>query len=223
VEPVSLVLLAIALSLDSLMVGLVYGARRIRLPLGAIVVVSLSTGLLLFAAMAGGAAIATLLSPLVAQRTGALLLALVGLWVIYQTYMSGPTEPIEPEGSGSAPDAAKDVTIKVVSIKLGSVGIVVKILREPGAADMDRSGHISLGEAWILGIALALDSVAAGLGAGMAGFSPYGLPLAAAAGSFGVLWLGSRAAYRFPARLKGSWAMVHGLVLVALGLYRMVS
>lgn len=77
-------------------------------------------------------------------------------------------------------------------------------------------------EAWVLGVALALDSVAAGLGAAMAGFSPVGLPMTAAGGSLALMLIGSRGARFLPFRLEGRWAMLHGLVLVGLGLYRMV-
>ncbi|HLN60274.1 MAG TPA: sporulation membrane protein YtaF [Symbiobacteriaceae bacterium] len=218
---ISLVLLALALSLDSLTVGLLYGARGIKLSWSAMLVVSLATGFLLAAAMGGGRLVATWLAPTTAQRLGALLLTGVGLWITYQTWRNG----------GSAADGATapavatpaEETRKVWRLKLGSVGIVIEILREPGSADLDRSGHISLSEAWFLGIALALDSVAAGLGAAMAGFSPLGLPLAAAGGSLGLMFMGSRGARLLPFRLEGRWAMLHGVVLVLLGLYRMVA
>jgi putative sporulation protein YtaF len=220
VELISLVLLAMALSLDSLTVGLLYGARGIKLSFSAVAIVSLASGLLLAAAMLGGHAMARVLAPAIAQRLGALLLTGVGLWITYQTWRSNrpggrpaPAPPVATAAAGAR---------RVWRLRLGSVGIVIEILREPGAADIDRSGHISLTEACFLGVALALDSVAAGLGAAMAGFSPVGLPLAAAGGSFGLMFLGSRGAKLLPFKLEGPWAMLHGVVLVALGVYRMM-
>lgn len=216
VDFLSLALLALALSLDSLSVGLLYGARGIRLSWSAMLVVSLATGLLLAVAMGGGHLVAAVLPPALAARLGALVLTGVGLWITYQTWRNhGPHNSVEQP----SPEPQR----RVWRLKLGSVGIVIEILQEPGAADMDRSGHISLSEAIFLGIALALDSVAAGLGAAMTGFSPFGLPLAAAAGSFGLMFGGSRAARVLPFRLEGRWAMLHGALLVALGIYRMVS
>lgn len=212
-DPLSLVMLALALSLDSLTVGLLYGARRIRLPWGALLIVSLATGLLLFAAMTAGRGVAAILPPGVAARLGASVLAGVGAWITYHTWRSSQHK-IE------APDPVE--VRKVWRLKLGSVGIVIEILREPGAADLDRSGHINPLEACFLGVALALDSVAAGLGAAMAGYSPYGLPVAAAAASFLMLLLGTRAAHLFPFKLEGRWSMLHGVVLMLLGLYRFV-
>lgn len=208
-DPVSLILLATALSLDSLMVGLLYGARRIRLSWGAMAIVSLATAILLLASMTAGRWIAAAMPPELAQRLGAGLLICVGLWVTYQTLRGKetPTEPIR----------------RVWRLRLGSVGVVVEILREPGAADLDRSGHINPAEAWLLGVALALDSTAAGFGAAMAGFSPLGLPLVAALASFTLLWAGGWAARLLPFRLKGPWAALHGVVLCLVGLYRMIG
>jgi putative sporulation protein YtaF len=223
-NPVSVMLLALALSLDSFTVGLLYGARGIKLSWGAMLVVSLATGLLLAAAMTGGRLVAAVLAPHLAQRFGAILLTGVGCWVTYHTWRGqrqGGTPPdraAEPE-EASAPAGLQP---RVWRVRLGSVGIVIQILREPGAADMDRSGHINLLEAWVLGVALALDSVAAGLGAAMAGFSQVGLPIAAAGGSLALMVIGSRGAGFLPFRLEGRWSLLHGLVLVGLGLYRMV-
>src|SRR5690625_3085806 len=46
------------------------------------------------------------------------------------------------------------------------------VLSDPFQADKDRSGTISVSEAFILGTALALDAFGAGLGAAMLGYSP---------------------------------------------------
>ena len=42
----------------------------------------------------------------------------------------------------------------------------------PDKADLDQSGSISAGEAFLLGLALALDAFGAGIGASMLGYSP---------------------------------------------------
>lgn len=207
-----MVLLAAALSLDALMVGLLYGLRGIRVSQGAAAIVSLATALLLGTAMGAGRFLAALLAPRVAERAGAAILALTGGWITLQTLRARP----------GAPTAAGEGWHRVWRLRLGSVGIVVEILREPSAADLDRSGHINPAEAVLLGVALALDSVAAGFGAALTGFSPLGLPLAAGATSFVLLSAGSRLAGHLPLRLDGRWAALHGVVLALLGLYRMM-
>lgn len=213
-DPVSLGLLALALSLDSLMVGLLYGMRGIRLTRGAMGIVAGATGLLLMLAMAAGRLVAASLPPEIAGRAGAVLLVGVGIWITYQTLRAQ-----RREGGGERP--TPEPLHKVWRVKLGSVGIVIEILREPGAADLDHSGHINPLEAMLLGVALALDSTAAGLGAAMAGFSPLGLPIAATAATWALLYAGSRWAKLLPFKLEGPWAAIHGVVLLVVGLYRM--
>jgi len=210
-DPASLILLALALSLDSLTVGFLYGSRGIRLTWGALVMIGMATGLLLGLAMYGGGLVAARLDPDVARRGGAMLLALVGLWITYQTWRTRP-------GAVSLPSEGR----RVIKLKLGSIGILIEILREPATADLDRSGQINLYEATFLGVALALDSMAAGLGAAMAGFSPLHLPVAAGGGSVLLIYLGTKIAGLLPFKISGRWSFLHGLMLVALGLYRMV-
>lgn len=212
-DPISLGLLALALSLDSLMVGLLYGMRSIRLSWWAMGIVACATGLLLMLSMTAGQLLASALPPGMASQAGALVLVAVGIWITYQTLRTQRRQGAERH--------APEPLHKVWRVQLGSVGIVIQILREPGAADLDGSGHINPAEAVLLGVALALDSTAAGLGAAMAGFSPLGLPMAAMAATWGLLCAGSRWARLLPFKLEGPWAALHGVVLLMVGLYRM--
>lgn len=207
-------LLAAALSLDSLSVGLLYGARRIRLPAAATLIVAGASGLLLTLAMFGGSLMANLLPPKAAGEVGGLLLVGVGLWIAWGALR--PKEPVEASEVVAAP------RVQVYKLRLGSAQIVIEILREPGRADLDRSGSISLWEAGLLGIALALDSVAAGLGAGLAGAN-WLLPVLAFALSWLFLTAGGWVGERVPIKLEGPWGALHGVVLMALGLLRLLG
>lgn len=220
----TMALLAAALSLDSLSVGLLYGARRIRLPVLATLIVTGASGLLLALAMWGGSLVATLLAPHTAAEIGGLLLVGVGLWIAWGALR--PREPVEASEAWidalENPGLVMERTRRVWRLRLGSAQIVIEILREPGRADLDSSGSISLWEAGLLGIALALDSVAAGLGAGMAGAN-WALPLLACVLSYLFLTVGGWVGERFPFRLEGRWGALHGLVLLLLGLLRLLG
>jgi putative sporulation protein YtaF len=205
-KELSLIFLALALSLDSLSVGVLYGARGIRLPWAAILVTGLISGALVGLTMWLGRLAGTILAPATAQRLGGAILAGVGVWVIYQTLRTHI-----PDTPGA-----------LCTIRLRPLGLVIQILREPQAADIDRSGTISAGEAGLLGLALALDSVGAGFGAALAGFDPLRLPAFVAVACSGCLWLGSRLARILPFPREGRWSVVHGVALLLLGLYRMI-
>lgn len=207
--------------MDSLTVGLVYGARGIRLPARGLLVVSLTSAAVLGGAMLAGQAAAASLGAAWAQRVGAATLMAVGAWVSWQAWHSTGGAPAAAGGMAAAPPP--DAPTPVLIWRVPYLRLVITILREPAAADVDRSGSINAGEALLLGLALAADSLGAGLGAGMAGFSPVWLPLLGGLGGWASLYAGSRLAARLPLRLHGRWGLLHGLVLVALGVTRLVG
>lgn len=212
----SYIFLALALSLDSFTVGLVYALRGLRLNWAGLLVVSATSMAVLGGAMLLGQGLAAGLAPPAARRAGAAILVGVGVWVLWQARsLRGRGVPAAPAGGGAADGAP------VWRLRLPLLRVVVMILREPAAADLDRSGSISPAEAFFLGLALAADSLGAGLGAGLADFPPLLLAVLVGGAGWVSLALAAQIANRVPDRLSGRWELVHGLVLVALGLYRM--
>ncbi|WP_088042990.1 sporulation membrane protein YtaF [Bacillus sp. EAC] len=165
VNMLSLLLLACALSLDSCSVGFTYGLRKVKIPLKSIITIASCSGIILMTSMGIGHAITNFFSPLLAKRIGGFVLVCIGLWVLFQFYRSN-------KGSNSSVEEKIEVEDKVIDFEFEILGIVVKILRKPTAADLDRSGSIRGLEAILLGFALSLDAFGAGIGASMLGFSP---------------------------------------------------
>lgn len=206
----SVVTLAVALSLDSLGVGVAYGLRRIRLPWTLYAIVALCTGTLMGLSMGAGGHLSGRLAPELARRAGGLILTGVGLWQLYQGWQGyrqrlNPAQALEP----------------VLKLGVRSLGLVVQILVEPAAADVNRSGEIEGPEAVALGMALGLDSLGAGVGAAMAGYSLVLIPLVAlSCAAFVRLGLST-------ARLAAVERLVHrafavpGVLLMVLGLLRL--
>jgi len=81
---VSLLLLAFAVSLDGMGVGVTYGLRRIRIPLLSIIIISLCSGTVVWLSMQVGAWLARFMSPDVAGWIGAVILILIGCWTVRQ-------------------------------------------------------------------------------------------------------------------------------------------
>ena len=77
---VSAALLALAVSSDGFAVGMAYGARKIRIPLGPLLLICLASMLAVSISMLAGKALALYFDPRVAQRIGAVALIAVGLW-----------------------------------------------------------------------------------------------------------------------------------------------
>lgn len=223
---VSLLLLALAVSLDGFGVGVMYGLRRIRIPLPSVAIISLCSGIIIYVSMQIGVWISRFVDPSFAKTVGAVILMGIGLWAIYQmlTEKQDGEEPDagkQPAVAGTA-GAAVATPKEIINIELKRLGLVIQILRTPSIADMDRSGNISPSEAMLLGTALSLDAFGAGIGAALLGFTPWltAAVIALASGTF--LSAGLSFGFRF-ANLK--WirklSILPGFVLILMGIMKL--
>ncbi|MHB8928208.1 MAG: sporulation membrane protein YtaF [Bacillota bacterium] len=217
-SPISSIVLAFAISLDSLGVGTAYGMRRVRVPIPSIILISLTSGAVFALAMAFGRLVSTIAAAHLARVSGSLILIGLGAWVLFQAWAERAALNGHP---------GEDGRVELASLYVRSAGLVIKILRDPMAADVDRSGTITQPEAAVLGLTLALDSAGAGFGAALAGWLPLWTPLLVAVTGFTCLSLGLVAASRAMAR---STALVErrlagfipGVVLLCLGFWRLL-
>lgn len=150
----NLFLIVIAVSLDGFGVGITYGMRKIKISIHALCVIIVCSGLIVISSMVIGHLLRQFISPTVTSKMGSIILILLGLFVLFSIIRSA-----RASGQKTAQKKGKLAHFKVV-------------LANPKQADKDKSGTISLGEALVLGVALALDAFGAGLGAAMLGYSP---------------------------------------------------
>ena len=111
----------------------------------------------------------------------------------------------------------------IATLRIKPLGIIIQILREPSRADLDSSGVISLREAFLLGTALALDALGAGMGASLSGFDlAYTIPLVGCCKflliSLGLKWGGALG----KGMLRNGAGVFSGLILFVLGFVEMM-
>ncbi|SMB92930.1 putative sporulation protein YtaF [Desulfonispora thiosulfatigenes DSM 11270] len=167
----SIVVFAIALSLDGFGVGVSYGFRKIKIPWKSLMIICISSASAIAVSMFAGKMLASILSPNIAEFIGGLALILVGLWLLIQVWANRLT-PKETGLNGEV-----EHPLPVFKISIPSLGLIVNVLKEPIKADLDSSGTISMNESLLLGFALAMDALGAGLGAAMTGFHPVITPI----------------------------------------------
>ena len=235
----SLLLLAFAVSLDGFGVGITYGVRQIRIPPKSIWVISLCSGLVILLAMLVGTLLIRWIPAQTASSIGAIILIGIGLWAIIQFMRSREADPaanrsldntsefarhgtnaIRDDQAAGNPDPGQRA---VWTLEIRQWGIMIQILRTPAVADMDRSGTITTGEAFLLGAALSLDAFGAGIGAAMVGFPPLltSATIAAASGLF--LWLGTRIGFHVAGwRWVKPLTVLPGIILIAMGLLKLL-
>ncbi|HZW67289.1 MAG TPA: sporulation membrane protein YtaF [Pseudogracilibacillus sp.] len=141
-----LLAIAFAVSLDGFTVGMTYGLRKISITFRTLLVIVSCSGIVVFTAMTAGRFIDQFLPPLYAPYLGGLILFGLGLFLLSSIIWS---------------------KIKLKKRKKRSYAAFIK---NPSIVDADNSGTLSLSEAFVLGIALALDALAAGFAAAILGF-----------------------------------------------------
>lgn len=242
---ISLLILAFAVSLDGFGVGVMYGLRKIRIPLVSIGIISLWSGIIIFTSMQIGVLMSSFMSPSFAKRIGALILIGIGVWALIQMRQGQKNQAQQDQAAASLDQAVvssmpySDIrnsgyvepvtfdtlqrTKEILNIELKRFGLVIQILRTPSIADVDKSGNISASEATLLGLALSLDAFGAGIGAALIGFVPLLTASVISISSGSLLAVGLRIGFRYA---EMTWmkklSILPGCVLIVMGLLKML-
>jgi putative sporulation protein YtaF len=205
----SIILLALAVSLDSFSVGFTYGLRKMRIPFKSIVIIACCSAMTLTIAMSIGHLLQRFLSPVFAEKMGGIILIILGVWVIYQFFRSEKEKDILPHEK------------VIINLEIKSLGLVIHILKKPMSADFDKSGTITGVEAIMLGLALSLDAFGAGIGAVMLGFSPGYLALAVALLSSLLVFFGIKlGSYLSQITWLQKFSFLPGVLLIIIGVWK---
>lgn len=225
----AVLLMAFALSLDGFGVGLTYGLRRIRVPFSSMLVIAFWTVFAMGISMLFGHWIKLWLKIFPAGMLGAVILLGLGSFQLLQAIRRNKQGSTE---ANSVPEAAyeeeklmpvmaanREVTAlePVLKINLRFLGLVIQVLRAPAIADLDCSGTISIKESVLLGIALAMDAFATGIGAALAGMSLSVVGVVAFT-QLAMIQTGQELAGKVPDYLLEKVDFLPGVVLILIGL-----
>ena len=202
----SLFLLAFAVSIDGLTVGITYGMRNVHVPLRSLLIISFFSCMTFLVAMGIGRMLYMFFSPTVANAMGGGILIILGLWMIIQSVLKRD----------------KNEEKFLMNVEIRSLGIVIQILHKPTMADFDRSGTITGMEAVFLGIALSLDAFGAGVSAALLNYSVAFTTFLVCLLSFCFLFSGLKVGKVFG---KYKWlkkySFLPGIMLIVLGIFKM--
>jgi putative sporulation protein YtaF len=220
IQFVSLLILAFAVSLDSFGVGITYGLRKVLIPIRSILIIAFCSGFMIVIAMGIGQGMSYFLSPRFAEILGGVILIVIGAWALYNISRTNDSQcPVKQDTTVEESHGKK----RIWTLEIKKFGIVIQVLRTPMIADIDRSGVISGVEAFVLGVALALDAFGAGIGAALIGLSPWITALLIAAMSSLFLFFGMRFGDIFShARWMTKVSYLPGIILISFGLFKMM-
>lgn len=186
----SLLLVSLAISMDSVSVGLTYGLRKMKMPFLSLVVVSGCSFAVVYGVMLVGSSLTSWLTPEIGQHVGAAVLIGMGLFTLWRLFSADSKPEAKQEEPSAASMTKQGEPERTVLSQFRIFGVMIQILRDPSQADADRSGHIMGWEAVMLGLALSLDAFGAGISLTFLGYDPLLVSLCIALMSAFLLWTG---------------------------------
>ena len=149
-------LLSVALSIDAFVAAVSYGSQKIHIPKRSLLVIAFFCSAFLGLSLHIGAWLGGFLDYGITAYISFTILFALGLFRIFDSLLK---RWILKQGK----------TGKEISFSVFRLRFILQIYADPKKADVDGSRILSLGEASFLAVALSLDGLAAGLGAGLAG------------------------------------------------------
>jgi len=202
--------LAAALSVDAFLAFFAYGSQKIKVPGLSVAVVSLVCGGIFLASLLVGNVIAPYIGARATAVISLVVLSVLGLMRLFDSTLKRWIR-------GSRNGAGR---LEFTALNLR---FILNVYADPQIADLDQSQALSPKEAAALSIALSLDGIAAGLGAGVMGVhieaSMIIFVLLTVLAVKGGAALGNRMAEKIPWDV--SW--VSGVLLICLAVFRFIS
>ncbi len=202
----SIFLLCLAPNLDNMVIGLAYGARKINVPFRSNLAIALFSGIATLLSSLLGSALANYIPSYTGNIIGGSIVGIMGLYTIIGHLIKNKKNTGNKYQNGNQ---------YIVELR--------NVMDDPGIADKDYSGDISLKESILLGTALAVNCLGTGFGAGMTGVNIAVLTTAVIIFSLTTISLGAVIGRRWAAKFLGDQATIlSGLLLLAVGIYQIL-
>lgn len=232
---------AVAVSIDGFVAGVAEGLRGIRVPVSSLIVVNMVSAAVVFVSLGSGRLVAGWLNPVVGRLVGGGILICLGAWMLRprqrearpegRTGAPACAECGIPDAGSAAPRHTWNATANGECMQgralwqrgfVGTLMLVPRFLDEPTRADLDLSGVLTPGEAFFLGLALAIDALGVGFGAGMAGVSGTFTPVVAGVTQYIFVSVGLGVGQRMKMSALGpKLQKLPGGILILLGVLRL--
>ena len=207
----TVLIFAVALSIDALGIGLSYGIRKIKISVLAKAIICGISVLFTEVALLIGSAALYMLPAEVSRFIGSGMLVLLGLFIIFEAIFK--KEKNEERCSKE----------KISSFSLKHIGITIKIIKDPVLCDFNKSANIDPLEAVYLGVALSIDSFGVGIGSAATGVNSIFIPIFV--GAFQILFLCigcflGKKIYKNSRMDSKVFVLISGVLIIALAIVR---
>jgi putative sporulation protein YtaF len=197
----SIIIIGIASNLDNLGIGISFGMRSTKIPLFSNFIIACISMIGTYLSIILGSFLTNYVPLDIANFLGGFIIIAIGIWTI--------------GSSRKKKDHQQETTVNPPSLS--------EVLNNPSRADLDDNHYISYKESVFLGLALALNSIATGIGAGISGLSPFVTTLSVGLFSFITVGVGVSAGLKISHTWICKYAdVIAGALLMGIGFYEIL-
>ena len=192
----STLFLPFSMTLDNFPLGVAYGVKGVRMKAATILLITLMPVGGTIIGMAAGCYAGHWLSAVAANWIGSAVFVALGLWTLWDT--------LQYKKHTHTPEAF-------------SPAIALHTLDRETPAQLR---HVSIKESLVLALALSINNLGGGIGAGISGLNLTGVTILTFLFGYLLLILGYRLGAGFKTLLDGKWpGVVSGFLMMGLGIY----
>lgn len=204
---ISSLLFAISASCDNIIVGLSYGAKKVKLVFINNMVISITSGVGTFLSMLFGGMILKFIPLIYANIFGSSILILLGIYLLINS---------------SRKDYDDNKGFETESNSISEFELYESTLRYPEIIDKNQSKTIEFKEAFILGLILCLNNIGLGIGASITGLNIYATSIASMIFSLIFIPLGYLIGEKiFSNKLSRFSETISACIILFLGIYEL--
>lgn len=206
---VEALIIVTALSMDALVSGFAYGANDIRIPITSNLIINIICSTILTISLLFGRVISTFLPGTLTMVLCSCILFLLGFSKIFDWFIKRLIRKHKQLN-------------KKVKFSAFNLGFILTIYANPENADDDHSKVLAGKEAVYLAIALSLDSMVAGIGAGISNINIFWAIVFSLFTDMIAVWLGSYIGRKITKKTSIDLSWIGGLLLIGLALMKLV-
>lgn len=198
-------LITSAVSIDALVASFSYGINKIKIPFKSAVVISAICTIFLTVSFYVGKALSNVISEEVTLIVSCCILVFIGILKLFDSFIK---QQIKKQKT-----IDKNIKFNFLSLKF-----ILKIYTEPETADVDESKRLSIKESIPLAIALSIDSLAVGLGSGLASTRAIFIITLSLIMGLLAIFLGSFIGKKVAQKTSINLSWISGVILILLGI-----
>lgn len=203
--------LVAALSLDALVASMAFGTEKIKVPFSSALVIDLVCSGLLGISLFAGSVVQGWVTPGTAAIISFLTLFIMGMIRLFDSFVKRLIHRFRDSLKNRNGNPAK------IKFQLFNLNFILQVYADSVEADANHSKHLSPSEAISLAVALSLDGLAAGFGAGITPVNHWQIVFFSLIFNLLAVLLGCKIGSSLAKKTEKDLSWISGAVLILLG------